>query len=92
MIEAALRAGIPSEEVAAEIEANIDAFTHCADRARAAGTAVVPDPRRSTPQQAGLAKVSLPGAVDGYWLAVPFKRFMRRYHVRITHLSRGTGS
>jgi hypothetical protein len=42
VIEAALRAGIPYVDVAAEIEANIDTFTHFADRARAAGTVVVP--------------------------------------------------
>src|ERR1700735_311645 len=42
VIEAALRAGIPYVDVAAEIEANIDTFTHFADRARDAGIAVVP--------------------------------------------------
>jgi Saccharopine dehydrogenase NADP binding domain len=42
VIEAALRAGIPYVDVAAEIEANLDTFTHFADRARAAGTVVVP--------------------------------------------------
>ncbi|AYY15426.1 saccharopine dehydrogenase [Actinobacteria bacterium YIM 96077] len=42
MIESALRAGIPYVDVAAEIEANIDTFTHFADRAGGAGTAVVP--------------------------------------------------
>jgi short subunit dehydrogenase-like uncharacterized protein len=42
VVEAALRAGIPYVDVAAEIEANIDTFTHFADRARAAGTIVVP--------------------------------------------------
>ena len=42
VIEAALRAGIPYVDVAAEIEANVDTFTHFADRARAAGTVVVP--------------------------------------------------
>ncbi|MFD1831330.1 saccharopine dehydrogenase family protein [Streptomyces desertarenae] len=42
VIEAALRAGIPYVDVAAEIEANIDTFTHFGDRARAAETAVVP--------------------------------------------------
>lgn len=40
--EAALRAGIPYVDVAAEIEANLDTFAHVADRARAAGTLVVP--------------------------------------------------
>ncbi|MGC0339202.1 saccharopine dehydrogenase family protein [Streptomyces sp. SLBN-8D4] len=42
VIEAALRAGIPYVDVAAEIEANLDTFTHFADRARAAGVVVVP--------------------------------------------------
>ncbi|GAA1579532.1 saccharopine dehydrogenase NADP-binding domain-containing protein [Actinomadura kijaniata] len=42
VIEAALRAGIPYVDVAAEIEANADTFAHFADRAREAGTAVVP--------------------------------------------------
>jgi NAD(P)-dependent dehydrogenase (short-subunit alcohol dehydrogenase family) len=42
VIEAALRAGIPYVDVSAEIEANIDTFTRFADRARAAGTVVVP--------------------------------------------------
>ena len=42
VIEAALRAGIPYVDVAAEIEANIDTFTHFAERARAAGAVVVP--------------------------------------------------
>jgi len=42
VIEAALRAGIPYLDVAAEIEANVDTFAHFADRARAAGTLVVP--------------------------------------------------
>jgi saccharopine dehydrogenase-like NADP-dependent oxidoreductase len=42
VIEAALRARIPYVDVAAEIEANIDTFTYFADRARDAGTVVVP--------------------------------------------------
>ncbi|MFD8209737.1 saccharopine dehydrogenase family protein [Streptomyces sp. NPDC059695] len=42
VIEAALRAGIPYVDVAAEIEANADTFARFADRARAAGTAIVP--------------------------------------------------
>jgi hypothetical protein len=42
VIEAALRAGIPYVDVAAEIEANVDTFTRFADRARAAGTLVLP--------------------------------------------------
>ncbi|MEV1009441.1 saccharopine dehydrogenase NADP-binding domain-containing protein [Streptomyces sp. NPDC049881] len=39
---AALRAGVPYVDVAAEIEANADTFAHFADRARAAGTVVLP--------------------------------------------------
>ncbi|MDX3227580.1 saccharopine dehydrogenase family protein [Streptomyces sp. ME19-01-6] len=42
VIEAALRAGIPYVDVAAEIEANVDTFAHFTDRARAAGTVIVP--------------------------------------------------
>ncbi|CCK25585.1 saccharopine dehydrogenase [Streptomyces davaonensis JCM 4913] len=42
VIEAALRAGIPYVDVAAEIEANDDMFTHFDERARAAGALVVP--------------------------------------------------
>lgn len=42
VIEAALRAGIPYLDVAAELEANIDTFAHFADRARDAGAVVVP--------------------------------------------------
>lgn len=42
VIEAALRAGIPYVDVAAEIEANVDTFAQFGDRARAAGVAVVP--------------------------------------------------
>ncbi|MBT2510143.1 saccharopine dehydrogenase NADP-binding domain-containing protein [Streptomyces sp. ISL-98] len=42
VIEAALRAGIPYVDVAAEIEANLDTFTHFAERAAAAGTVVIP--------------------------------------------------
>lgn len=42
VIEAALRAGIPYVDVAAEIEANADTFAQFADRARDAGTAIVP--------------------------------------------------
>jgi hypothetical protein len=40
--EAALRAGIPYVDVAAEIEANADTLARFADRARAAGTVVLP--------------------------------------------------
>ncbi|MFJ3902845.1 saccharopine dehydrogenase family protein [Streptomyces sp. NPDC090025] len=42
LIEAALRAGIPYLDVAAEIEANLDTFAHFAERARDAGALVVP--------------------------------------------------
>ncbi|MFD3452047.1 saccharopine dehydrogenase family protein [Streptomyces sp. NPDC058691] len=42
VIEAALRAGIPYVDVAAEIEANADTFAHFADRAHAAGAVIVP--------------------------------------------------
>ncbi|MFC5835221.1 saccharopine dehydrogenase family protein [Nonomuraea insulae] len=42
VIEAALRAGIPYLDVAAEIEANLDTFTHFTERARAAGTVILP--------------------------------------------------
>ncbi|GAB3805676.1 saccharopine dehydrogenase NADP-binding domain-containing protein [Micromonospora zhanjiangensis] len=42
LLEAALRAGIPYVDVAAEIEANFDTFRLFADRARGAGVTVVP--------------------------------------------------
>lgn len=42
VVEAALRAGIPYLDVAGEIEASVDTFTHFADRAREAKTVVVP--------------------------------------------------
>ncbi len=42
VIESALRAGIPYVDVAAEIEANADTFTHFTERARAAGSVIVP--------------------------------------------------
>lgn len=42
VIEAALRAGIPYVDVAAEIEANADTFAHFAGRAREAGAVIVP--------------------------------------------------
>lgn len=42
LVEAALRAGIPYVDVAGEVEAALDTFTHFADRARAAGAVVVP--------------------------------------------------
>lgn len=42
VIEAALRAGIPYVDVAAEIEANVDTFTYFEERARVAGVVVLP--------------------------------------------------
>ncbi|MGW0504337.1 NAD(P)H-binding protein [Micromonospora sp. NPDC003241] len=42
LVEAALRAGVPYVDVAAEIEANVDTFATFGERARAAGTVVVP--------------------------------------------------
>ncbi|ADB31595.1 Saccharopine dehydrogenase [Kribbella flavida DSM 17836] len=42
VVEAALRAGIPYVDVAAEIEANLSTFGDYADAAREAGTSVVP--------------------------------------------------
>ncbi|MGC5009644.1 saccharopine dehydrogenase family protein [Streptosporangium sp. DT93] len=42
LIEAALRARIPYVDVSAEIEANADTFAQFAERARSAGTVVVP--------------------------------------------------
>ncbi|MFF0076032.1 saccharopine dehydrogenase family protein [Streptomyces sp. NPDC005494] len=42
VIEAALRAGVPYLDVAAEIEANTDTFAHFAEPAREAGAVVVP--------------------------------------------------
>ncbi|MBH5333371.1 saccharopine dehydrogenase NADP-binding domain-containing protein [Streptomyces pactum] len=42
VIEAALRAGIPYLDVAAELEANLDTFAHFADRAREASAVIVP--------------------------------------------------
>ncbi|QKG23629.1 saccharopine dehydrogenase NADP-binding domain-containing protein [Actinomadura verrucosospora] len=42
VVEAALRAGIPYVDVAAEIEANLDTFARFAEPARAAGAVVVP--------------------------------------------------
>ncbi|MFD3542224.1 saccharopine dehydrogenase family protein [Streptomyces sp. NPDC058662] len=41
VIEAALRAGIPYVDVAAEIEANLDTFTRFGERARAQGAVVI---------------------------------------------------
>ncbi|MFD6025112.1 saccharopine dehydrogenase family protein [Streptomyces griseoluteus] len=42
VIEAALRAGIPYLDVAAELEANLDTFAHYSERARQAGAVIIP--------------------------------------------------
>ncbi|MEU4132571.1 saccharopine dehydrogenase family protein [Streptomyces wuyuanensis] len=42
VIEAALSAGIPYLDVAAELEANLDTFAHYRERARGAGAVIVP--------------------------------------------------
>lgn len=42
VIEAALRAGIPYLDVAAELEANLDTFAHYRDRAKDTGAVIVP--------------------------------------------------
>jgi hypothetical protein len=42
LIEAAMRAGIPYLDVAAEIEANLDTFANYGERAREAGIVIVP--------------------------------------------------
>ncbi|MGW5047561.1 saccharopine dehydrogenase family protein [Streptomyces griseoluteus] len=42
VIEAALRAGIPYLDVAAELEANLDTFAHYSERARRAGAVIIP--------------------------------------------------
>ncbi|WP_432037881.1 saccharopine dehydrogenase family protein [Streptomyces cucumeris] len=42
VIEAALRAGMPYLDVAAELEANLDTFAHYRERAREAGALIVP--------------------------------------------------
>lgn len=42
LVEAALRAGLPYVDVAAEIEANLDTFANFSEPARAAGIVVVP--------------------------------------------------
>ncbi|MFB7633210.1 saccharopine dehydrogenase family protein [Streptomyces sp. NPDC056149] len=42
VIDAALRAGIPYLDVAAELEANLDTFAHYRERARDAGALIVP--------------------------------------------------
>lgn len=42
VIEAALRAGIPYLDVAAELETNFDTFAHYGERARDAGAVIVP--------------------------------------------------
>ena len=42
LIEAAIRAGVPYLDVAAEIEANLDTFAYYEERARQAGISVIP--------------------------------------------------
>ncbi|MFE9677529.1 saccharopine dehydrogenase family protein [Streptomyces sp. NPDC006259] len=42
VVEAALRAGVPYVDVAAEIEANVDTFARYGDRARAEGAVILP--------------------------------------------------
>ncbi|MFF0480801.1 saccharopine dehydrogenase family protein [Streptomyces sp. NPDC004435] len=61
VIEAALRAGIPYVDVAAEIEANADTFTRFADRARAAGAVVLP----AMAFYGGLGDLLATAALDG---------------------------
>ncbi|MFH8468536.1 saccharopine dehydrogenase family protein [Streptomyces sp. NPDC017991] len=61
VIEAALRAGIPYVDVAAEIEANADTLAHFGDRARAAGTLVVP----AMAFYGGLGDLLVTAAMDG---------------------------
>ncbi|MGI5231760.1 saccharopine dehydrogenase NADP-binding domain-containing protein [Actinoallomurus sp. CA-142502] len=60
VIEAALRGGVPYVDVAAEIEAIVDTFAHFADRARAAGAAVVP----AMAFYGGLADLLVTAAMD----------------------------
>jgi hypothetical protein len=62
VIEAALRAGIPYVDVAAEIEANIDTFTHFAERAQAAGIVVLP----AMAFFGGLGDLLVTAAMDGW--------------------------
>ncbi|UED84674.1 saccharopine dehydrogenase NADP-binding domain-containing protein [Streptomyces profundus] len=61
LVEAALRAGVPYVDVAAEIEANVDTFTHFADRAREAGTVVLP----AMAFYGGLGDLLVTAALDG---------------------------
>ncbi|WBB89377.1 saccharopine dehydrogenase NADP-binding domain-containing protein [Verrucosispora sp. WMMC514] len=61
LVTAALRAGIPYVDVAAEIEANLDTFRHFAAPARAAGVAVVP----ATAFFGGLGDLLVTTVLDG---------------------------
>ncbi|MFC4913777.1 saccharopine dehydrogenase family protein [Actinomadura gamaensis] len=60
--EAALRAGIPYVDVAAEIEANLDTFARFGDRAREAGTVVLP----AMAFFGGLGDLLATAAIDGW--------------------------
>ncbi|WP_062207591.1 saccharopine dehydrogenase NADP-binding domain-containing protein [Streptomyces sp. NBRC 109706] len=61
VIEAALRAGVPYVDVAAEIEANVDTFARFGERARAAGTVVLP----AMAFYGGLGDLLVTAALDG---------------------------
>jgi hypothetical protein len=65
LVEAALRAGIPYVDVAAEIEANRDTFAHFAERASAAGVVVVP----AMAFFGGLGDLLVTTAMGGDWTA-----------------------
>ncbi len=65
VIEAALRAGLPYVDVAAEIEANADTFARYAERARAAGVVVVP----AMAFYGGLGDLLATAAMGGDWTA-----------------------
>ncbi|MGW4895997.1 saccharopine dehydrogenase family protein [Kitasatospora sp. NPDC004240] len=65
VIEAALRAGIPYVDVAAEIEANLDTFARFADRARAEGAVIVP----AMAFYGGLGDLLATAAMDGWTAA-----------------------
>ncbi|NGO71718.1 saccharopine dehydrogenase family protein [Streptomyces boncukensis] len=65
VIEAALRAGIPYVDVAAEIEAGLDTFADFAERARAAGAVIVP----SMAFYGGLGDLLITAAMDDWTAA-----------------------
>ncbi|WP_240796639.1 saccharopine dehydrogenase NADP-binding domain-containing protein [Streptomyces sp. RFCAC02] len=65
VIGAALRAGLPYVDVAAEIEANLDTFAHFAERASAAGVALVP----AMAFYGGLGDLLVTAAMDGWTAA-----------------------